>query len=55
MKLTYTLCGDYLISDLALRDPPNAPPLGCHGMRHKAYLREHKPALYSRLLLLERL
>jgi hypothetical protein len=30
-------------------------PLGRYGMLHKAYLREHKSALYSQLLLSERL
>ncbi|MDR1135742.1 MAG: recombinase family protein [Clostridiales Family XIII bacterium] len=53
--LTYRLAGDYLLPNLALSNPPDAPPLGCCGMRHKAYLREEKPALYSELLLTERL
>jgi hypothetical protein len=55
MELTYTLRGDYLIPDLILSDPPDAPPLGHYGIRHKEYLREHKPMLYSQLLLSERL
>jgi hypothetical protein len=55
MELTYTLAGDYLLPDLTLRDPPDAPPLGRYGMMHKAFLKEHKPALYSQLLLSERL
>ena len=54
-ELTYTRRGDYLFPNIALSDPPDAPPLGHYGMRHKAYLREHKPALYSQLLLTERL
>jgi hypothetical protein len=55
MELSYTLVGDYYLPNLMLSDPPDAPPLGCYGMRHKAYLREHRPMLYSQLLLSERL
>jgi hypothetical protein len=54
MDITYTMAGDYRLPDIALSDPPDAPPLGYYGMRHKAYLREHKSALYSQLLLSER-
>jgi hypothetical protein len=46
---------DYLLPDLTLHDPPDAPPLGRYGMLCKSYLREHKPALYSQLILTERL
>jgi hypothetical protein len=53
--LTYSPVGDYLLPNLALSDPQGAPPLGYYGMRHKAYLREEKPALYAQLLLSERL
>jgi hypothetical protein len=53
--LTYSLVGDYHLPSLALSDPPDAPPLGYYGLRHKAYLREEKPALYAQLLLSERL
>jgi hypothetical protein len=54
-QLTYTRRGDYLIPDLILSEPPNAPPLGRYGMLHKNYLREHRPILYSQLLLSEKL
>jgi hypothetical protein len=47
--------GDYLLPDIKLSDPPDAPPLGRYGRMHKAYLREHIPILYSQLLLSERL
>jgi hypothetical protein len=47
--------GDYLLPDIRLSDPPNAPPLGRYGLMHKAYLKEHRPILYNRLLLSERL
>ena len=54
-SITYSRVGDYLLPDIKLSDPPDAPPLGRYGMMHKAFLREHKPILYSRLLLSERL
>jgi hypothetical protein len=55
MEIEYEQVGDYLLPLIALSDPPDAPPLGCYGMRRKAFLKEHKPALYSQLLLSERL
>jgi hypothetical protein len=51
MELTYTRRGDYLIPDLILSDPPNAPPLGKYGRMRKAYLKEWHPITYNRLLL----
>ena len=54
-KLTYHCAGDYELPVIRLSDPPGAPPLGKYGMMHKEYLREHRPILYSRLLLTERL
>ena len=55
MDITYTRMGDYLLPNIKLSDPPDAPPLGRYGMIRKAYLREHRPILYSQLLLSERL
>jgi hypothetical protein len=55
MEISYTRVGDYLIPNIALADPPDAPPLGRYGMLHKSYLREHRPILYSQLVLTERL
>jgi len=55
MEITYSCVGDYLLPDIKLSDPPDAPPLGRYGMMHKAYLKEHKPVLYGQLLLSERL
>ena len=55
MKLTYHRAGDYELPDIRLSDPPGAPPLGKYGMMHKEYLRKEKLALYSELLLTERL
>ena len=54
-ELTYTRVGDYLLPNIRLSDPPDAPPLGRYGMMHKDYLREEKSALYASLLLSERL
>jgi hypothetical protein len=54
-EIAYIRAGDYLVPNIALSDPPGAPPLGYYGMRHKEYLRKHRPILYSRLLLSERL
>jgi hypothetical protein len=53
--LTYTLVGDYLLPNIALSDPPDAPPLGRYARMRRAFLKEHRPALYSQLLLSERL
>jgi hypothetical protein len=53
--ISFTIAGDYLLPDIRLSDPPDAPPLGRYGMMHKAYLREEKPALYAELSLSERL
>jgi hypothetical protein len=54
-ELTYTRIGDYEIPNLRLSDPPDAPPLGKYGAMHKEYLQREKAALYSSLLLSERL
>jgi hypothetical protein len=55
MEIEYTLVGDYYLPNIVLSDQPNAPPLGKYGMMHKAYLKEHKPILYSQLVSSERL
>ena len=53
--ITYTQRSDYLLPDIVLSDPPDAPPLGKYGMKRLAFLKEHRPALYASLLLSERL
>ena|GEM_PF-760598 len=53
--IDYIRHGDYLLPNIRLSDPPDAPPLGRYCMMHKAYLREHRPILYSQLLLLDKL
>jgi hypothetical protein len=55
MELTYSKCSDYFLPNLKLSDPTDAPPLGKYGRMHKAFLKEHKSALYNQLLLSERL
>ena len=54
-QLIYTKVRDYLLPNIRLSEPPDAPPLGRYGMIHKEYLKEHKPALYNKLLLSEQL
>jgi hypothetical protein len=53
--LTDTPVGDYLLLDIVLSDPPNAPPLGGYARMRREFLKEHRPALYAGLLLSERL
>ena len=53
--ITYTACGDYLLPDIRLSDPPNAPPLGRYGRKRRAFLKEHRPISYTSLLLSEKL
>ena len=53
--ITYSVCGDYLIPNIRLSDPPDAPPLGRYGRKRRAYLKEHRPILYASLLLSEKL
>ena len=55
MELDYIVAGDYLLPAVKLSDPPDSPSLGLYGELHKRYLREHKPMLYSQLLLSEKL
>lgn len=54
MELTYSLCGDYLIPNLALEDTKEYH-IGKYGRMCRAYLKDHRPALYSSLLLTEKL
>ena len=45
----YTLHGDYYFPDLTV--PEEKRHIGKWGRMHQAYLKEHKPGLYSRLIL----
>ena len=53
-ELTYTRCGDYYIPDLKLSEQPEAP-IGKYGRMRQRYLKEHRPSLYSSLILSEKL
>lgn len=46
--LSYTLHGDYYLPDLGVKP---GYPLGKYGMARMKYLEEHRPGLYTRLLL----
>ena len=48
--ITYTLVGDYYIPNLTLPEPERRP-IGMWGRKRLAYLKEHRPALYNRLVL----
>lgn len=49
-ELKYNRCGDYLIPDMGLSDEDRMP-LGRYGLKRCNYLKEHRPGLYTRLLL----
>ena len=46
----YTLHGDYYFPDLGLSESPRQD-IGRYGRMRKAYLEEHQPVLYTRLIL----
>ena len=46
----YTLHGDYYFPDLELSETPNQA-IGHYGRMRKPYLEEHRPGLYTRLIL----
>ena len=54
MELTYTKCGDYLIPDLVLSDTKEYN-IGKYGRLRRAYLKEHRPILYTDLIVTEKL
>ena len=47
---TYTLQGDYYLTDLALPAEEETQPIGIWGQRHKRYLQDHKRVTYTNLL-----
>lgn len=53
-ELTYIRVGDYYIPNLKLAEQPNKP-IGKYGRMRRRYLKEYRPALYSSLLLSEKL
>ena len=54
MELTYTKCGDYLIPNLVLSDTKEYH-IGKYGRLRRAYLKEHRPILYTDLIVTENL
>ena len=50
MKISYSQCGDYLIPNLVL-PKEEQQPIGKYGRMRKRYLQEHRPVLYSNLIL----
>ncbi|MGL5254565.1 MAG: TnpV protein [Brevinema sp.] len=53
-NLEYIRSGDYFIPNLILSRQPQTP-IGKYGRMRKTYLQEYRPALYSHLLLSEKL
>ena len=50
MTIQYHKSGDYLIPNLVLPEEEQQP-IGKYGRMRKRYLRDHRPVLYSNLLL----
>ena len=48
MNLTYTMQGDYLLPNLEV---PEYPKVGKYGMLRRSFLRSHKQALYTGMML----
>ena len=48
MNLTYTMQGAYLLPNLEV---PESPKVGKYGMLRRSYLRSHKQALYTGMML----
>ena len=49
-ELIYRKNGDYLLPELGLTEAEKKP-LGKYGMMRRQYLEQHRPGLYTRLLL----
>ena len=49
MEITYSKCGDVYLPDLKIED--DAKTIGKYGRMRKRYLKEHRSALYSSMLL----
>lgn len=50
MTIQYHKSGDYYLPNLVFEDT-EVQPIGKYGRMRKCYLKEHRPALYSNLLL----
>ncbi len=55
IDLTHTRCGDYYIPNIRLSEAAENKPLGKYGRMRKAYLQEHRPALWNSMVLSESL
>ena len=53
-ELNYIKSGDYLIPDLKLSET-GTPAIGKYGRMRRTYLKEHRPILYNRMILEEKL
>ena len=49
-ELIYRRNGDYLLPEMGLTEAEKTP-LGKYGIRRRQYLEQHRPGLYTRLLL----
>ncbi len=49
-EITYSRNGDYFIPDIVLKEKQHKP-LGKYGRMRKDYLKNHRPALWNRLIL----
>ena len=49
MEITYTKCGDVYLPNLVIEDETTT--IGKYGRMRKRYLKEHRSALYSSMLL----
>ena len=54
MTIQYHESGDYYLPNLVLEDT-EVQPIGKYGRMRKRYLKEHRPVLYSNMLLEEKL
>ena len=52
MNLTYSMQGDYLLPNLEV---PEAPKVGKFGMLRRSFLRNHRKALYTGMMLTDKL
>ena len=51
---TYTQVGDYLLPNL-IANEAEQPPIGKYGRMRKRYLKEHRPILFTNLLIVGKL
>ena len=52
MNINYIAVGDYYIPDLKLNEETR--PIGRYGRMRRDYLREHRPVLYTQLILADK-